>query len=605
MDFGKVLSMRNSSPSQEPVLACCNVSVTYAMRGRDVAAVRDVDLHVMQGEAIGIVGESGSGKSTLALAVMRYLGRNGVVENGQILFKSKDMAALSSAALRRVRGAGIAMVYQDPAAALNPAMRLSAQLIEALMCHEDVSADTAWTRARDMLGALRVMDPERIMKAYPHQVSGGQQQRVVIAMALLTKPDVLLLDEPTTALDATVEAEIVALIKSLAAEFGTALVFISHNLALLRQTCDRLYVMQDGRVVESGLSEDLFKAAQHPYTQALLAAMVDVTAPVPAREVSGDVVLAGNRLSKSFKTNHAIVHAVRHVDVRVRAGETLAIVGESGSGKTTLARLLIGLELADTGTVSLRGNALSDLALHARSPEDVRALQMIFQNPAETLNPSRRVGMQLVRVLRKFGVARSDADARAQALKLIDAVQLPTSVAGALPHQLSGGQQQRVAIARAFAGNPAAIIADEPVSALDASVQLVVLEALAEMQRTVGTSVVLISHDLGMVRSVADRIVVMYMGQIVEEGATQAVFEPPYHPYTEALLSAIFGWESSDLPAQTPDHAQALGGCAFAARCRHRLGNICVTDAPPMAVLADGHRIRCHLNFAGSSTLAD
>ncbi len=597
--------MRNSSLSEEPVLACCNVSVTYAMRGRDIAAVRNVDLQVMHGEAIGIAGESGSGKSTLALAVMRYLGRNGVIENGQILFKGQDMAALSSAALRRVRGAGIAMVYQDPAAALNPAMRLSAQLIEALTCHEDVPVDTAWTRARDMLVALRVTDPERIMNAYPHQVSGGQQQRVVIAMALLTKPDVLLLDEPTTALDATVEAEIVALIKSLAAELGTALVFISHNLALLRRTCDRLYVMQDGRVVESGPSEDLFKAAQHPYTQALVAAMIDVTASVPAREVSGGVVLAGNRLSKSFMTDQTVVHAVMDVDISVRAGETLAIVGESGSGKTTLARLLIGLLVAERGTVSLRGNVLPELALYVRNAEDVRALQMIFQNPAETLNPSRRVGVQLARVLRKFGVARSDADARAQVLKLLDAVQLPKSVADALPHQLSGGQQQRVAIARAFAGNPAAIIADEPVSALDASVQLVVLEALAEMQRTVGTSVVLISHDLGMVRSVADRIAVMYRGQIVEEGATQAVFEPPYHPYTEALLSVLSDGELSDLPTQAPDHARALDGCAFAARCRHQLGDICVTDVPPMVVRAGGHRIRCHLSFSGSSTLAD
>ena len=600
--------MRNSSPPQEPVLVCRNVSVTYAMRGRDVTAVQNVDLHVMPGEAIGIAGESGSGKSTLALAVMRYLGRNGVIENGQILFKGQDMAALSATALRHVRGAGIAMVYQDPAAALNPAMRLSAQLIEALTCHEDVPADTAWTRARDMLVSLRVTDPERIMNAYPHQVSGGQQQRIVIAMALLTKPDVLLLDEPTTALDATVEAETVALIKNLAAELGTALVFISHNLALLRRACDRLYVMQNGRVVESGLSEDIFNAAQHPYTQALLAAMVDIMAPVPVRGVCGDIVLAGNRLSKSFKADQAVVHAVMDVDISVRAGEMLAIVGESGSGKTTLARLLIGLLVAESGTVSLHGDALPDLALDARKSDDVRALQMVFQNPAETLNPSRRVGVQLARVLRKFGVARSDRDARAQTLKLLDAVQLPASVADALPHQLSGGQQQRIAIARAFAGNPAAIIADEPVSALDASVQLVVLEALAEMQRTFDTSVVLISHDLGMVRSVADRVAVMYMGQIVEEGATQAVFAPPYHPYTESLLSVISGGESAYLPTQTldtPDHARVLRGCAFAAQCRHRLGDICMTDAPPVIVLADGHRIRCHLNFPGSPTFAD
>lgn len=593
--------MRNASPLHKPVLACHKLSVTYAMRGRDVAALRDVDLHVMYGEAIGIAGESGSGKSTLALAVMRYLGRNGVIENGHILFKDQDMTALSSAALRRVRGAGIAMVYQDPAAALNPAMRLGVQLAEALTCHEDLSADTAWTRARDMLVALRVADPERIMNAYPHQVSGGQQQRVVIAMALLAKPDVLLLDEATTALDATVEAEIVALVKSLAAKLGTALVFISHNLALLRRTCDRLYVMQDGCVVESGPSEDLFKAAQHPYTQMLFAAMVDITAPVSVREISGDVVLAGNQLSKSFKTDQGTVHAVKDVSISVRAGETVAIVGESGSGKTTLARLLIGLEVADVGTVSLHGNALVNLALYARNPEDVRALQMIFHNPSETLNPSRRIGVQFMRVLRKLGVAQSDADARTQVVSHLDAVQLPSSVAGALPHQLSGGQQQRVAIARAFAGNPAAIIADEPVSALDASVQAVVLEVLAEMQRNFGTSVLLISHDLGMVRRVADRIVVMYRGQVVEEGATQAVFEPPYHPYTEALLSAISGETPPDLPTPTLDHTLALGGCAFAARCRHRLGDLCVTDAPPVVALAGGHRIRCHLNFSGHS----
>jgi peptide/nickel transport system ATP-binding protein len=655
---------------REPILECRNLSVSYASRAGDVPAVVGFNLALVRGEAHGLVGESGCGKSTVALAIMRHLGRAGRVVEGRVLFQGRDMAALGREELRRIRGAEIAMIYQEPMASLNPSMSVGEQLIEVPMVHDGVGRRDAAARARVMLERVRMADGERIMRSYPHQISGGQQQRIVIAMALLSNPKLLLLDEPTTALDVTVEAEIVDLIRGISAEFGTTMLYISHNLGLVRETCDRVTVMYSGEAVEVGGVADVFSHMRHPYTRGLIASipvpgadknrrplaaipgqlppplgrppgchfgprcaffaagrcdaaavpMAAVDSPqdhasrclrvdeipwdAPAAAAAGrpaasfgEIVLEVKNLLKRFDR----VSANEGLTFDARRGETVAIVGESGCGKSTFARILMGLVQATSGSIKFADLELCQLPVTRRSRDTIRSLQMIFQNPFDTLNPSHSVGSQLARVIRKLGVRREESLVRERVLELLDLVKLPRDFAERRPRQLSGGQKQRIGVARAFAGEPALVVADEPVSALDVSVQAAIAELLIDIQRREGTTLLFISHDLSLVRYLSDRVVVMYLGQIMEQGRTDEVFAPPYHPYTEALLAAIpiadrrYVKRKVLLTGDIPSASNPPPGCRFSTRCPHRMPGTCDVLVPPVRDFAPDHRIACHL----------
>ncbi len=678
--------MRQTS-EQSPILECKDLCISYYTRAGEIPAVADFNLTVQPGEAIGIVGESGCGKSTVALAIMQYMGKNGGIKSGTIKFQGADMTAMSEEELRRLRGSRISMVYQEPMASLNPSMRVGEQLMEVPLYHDNVTAAEARKRALHMLDNMRLPDPQRIFNSYPHQISGGQQQRVVIAMALLSNPSLLLLDEPTTALDVTVEAGIVELIRTISSEFGTSMIYISHNLGLILDTCDRIAVMYSGEVVEEGTVAEVFNQMRHPYTRGLLSSIplpgTDKNArpllpirgqlPLPHErpdgcnfaprcdhaqsgvcdhglihmdEVEGEhghevrcrrfreidwvahqpkgiiteatkpgrVVLQVKNMKKYYELRDDSFLAmfkggrVRHVKANeditfeAREGETVAIVGESGCGKTTFAKVLMGLEQATAGEVLLNGEELGQKPVDRRRPQTVGLLQMVFQNPFDTLNPSHTVGGQIARVIRKFGVESDRRKVAERVFELLDLVKLPRDFARRKPRQLSGGQKQRIGIARAFAGNPAVVVADEPVSALDVSVQAAVTGLLTDIQNRLKTTLLFISHDLSVVRYLADRIVVMYLGTIMEQGTTDQVFAPPYHPYTEALLSAVPIADTSVrkkhivLTGELPSAVNPPPGCPFQTRCPRKIGAICETEAPPVKKMEDGHQIACHLS---------
>ncbi|MFZ5709505.1 MAG: dipeptide ABC transporter ATP-binding protein [Pseudomonadota bacterium] len=669
-----------------PILEIENLSISFFTRLREIPAVMDFSCTVQPGEAMGLVGESGCGKSTVALAVMRDLGRNGRIVGGSIRFKGRDLTRMSEEDLRQVRGSEIAMIYQEPMASLNPAMKIGDQLAEVPMIHEATSRDEAMRRALDVIRDVRIPDPERIVNAYPHQLSGGQQQRIVIAMALMSKPALLILDEPTTALDVTVEAAVVDLVKDLGEKYGTSMLFISHNLGLVLDVCDRICVMYSGEAVETGSVKDVFDKMRHPYTQALFRSIplpgadknarplvaipgnfplpherppgcnfgprcdyfqkgrcdaaevpmfgvegadrhetrclrfreIDWDAPVRAaranvRAEPGRVVLKMENLKKYYEVASSklfgggarkVVKANETLSFEAREGETLAIVGESGCGKSTFAKVLMGLETATSGQILLYDNEIQSTPIESRSTETVSGVQMVFQNPFDTLNPSMTVGRQIIRALEIFGEGKSDAERRERMLELLDLVKLPRQFADRMPRQLSGGQKQRVGIARAFAGGAKIVVADEPVSALDVSVQAAVTDLLMEIQRKNRTTLLFISHDLSIVRYLSDRVMVMYLGHVVELGTTDQVFSPPYHPYTEALLSAVPIADTRVvrkrivLEGDIPSAMNPPPGCPFQTRCRWKSkvpGNLCETEVPPMRMLAGGHQIKCHL----------
>ncbi len=677
-----------AAQNADPILEIENLSISFFTRKGEIPAVMDFSCTVMPGEAMGIVGESGCGKSTVSLGVMRDLSNVGKIVGGRIKFKGKDMGDLSDAELRAIRGNEIAMIYQEPMASLNPAMKIGRQLMEVPLIHDKVSSDEAYKRALEMVRSVRLPDPERIMRSFPHQLSGGQQQRIVIAMALLSNPALLLLDEPTTALDVTVEAGIVELVKGLGEQFGTSMIFVSHNLGLILETCDRITVMYSGEAVETGSIKDVFDHMRHPYTQGLFRSIplpgadknsrpliaipgqlplpherpkgcnfgprchhfkpgLCDAAEIPMIEVEGHdrhfsrcvrfneidwnalpegattekeavkpgaPVLKIENLKKYYEVAaNAIfggaetrtVKANEQISFEARESETVAIVGESGCGKSTLAKVLLGLETATSGTVTLANTEIEDTPIEKRDTETVSGIQMVFQNPFDTLNPSHSVGSQIIRTLEKFKIGDTVEDRRKRMFELLDLVKLPRAFAERMPRQLSGGQKQRIGVARAFAGNAKVVVADEPVSALDVSVQAAVTELLMDIQRKNKTTMLFISHDLSVVRYIADRVVVMYLGHIVETGTTDQIFSPPYHPYTEALLSAIPIADTSVvkkhivLEGDIPSAMNPPPGCPFQTRCRWKQfvpGNKCETQVPPMKDLGNGHKSLCWLD---------
>jgi len=667
---------------REPILEINNLSVSFFTRHGEIPAVMDFSMTVHAGEAMGLVGESGCGKSTVALAIMRYLGGNGRITEGSIRFRGREMTEMTGAELRELRGSQISMIYQEPMASLNPAMRVGLQLMEVPLSHEYISIEEAKQRSLEMLEAVRLPDPERIFQSYPHQISGGQQQRIVIAMALLSQPTLLLLDEPTTALDVTVEAGIVELVRDLGREFGTSMLFVSHNLGLILETCDRITVMYSGEAVESGQIKNVFRKMLHPYTQGLLRSIplpgTDKTAqpliPIPGQlplpherpqgcnfgprcnhfqsgkcnvkkipmisvndsehfsrclrvsEIDwnavpessvqaekmemGNTILAVHNLSKHYdvsanalfaSSKSGTVKANENISFEAKKGEIVAIVGESGCGKSTLAKILLGLEEASQGNAEFEGVDLAYSPVERRSVKTVAHLQIVFQNPFDTLNPSHTIGNQIIRALEKFGVGQSPDNRREQMLELLDLVKLPREFERRIPRQLSGGQKQRVGIARAFAGKPSLVVADEPVSALDVSVQAAITELLTDIQLKEKTTLLFISHDLSMVRYLADRVIVMYLGRIVEQGSADEIFSPPYHPYTEALLSAVpiadpdIVKEHIILEGDIPSALNPPSGCPFHTRCHRKIEGLCDYEIPPLKHLSSGHDISCHL----------
>ncbi len=672
-----------------PILEIDKLSISFFTRLREIPAVMDFSAKIMPGEALGVVGESGCGKSTVALGVMQDLGVNGRIVGGSIKFKGRDLNTMTTEELRDIRGSQIAMIYQEPMASLNPAMRIGKQLMEVPMIHEGVSEKEAYERALEVVTDVKLPDPARMLNSFPHQLSGGQQQRIVIAMALMSKPSLLILDEPTTALDVTVEAAVVELVKDLGKKYGTSMLFISHNLGLVLETCDRICVMYSGEAVERGSIEDVFDEMQHPYTQALFRSIplpgadknarplvaipgnfplpherppgcnfgprcdyfeagrcdasdikmrpihgndrhesrclkfeeIDWNAPIEVgaqteKPEPGRVVLKMDNLKKYYEVaasalfgggNKKVVKANETLSFEARESETLAIVGESGCGKSTFAKVLMGLETATDGQILLDNKNIESTGIEDRDTQTVADVQMVFQNPFDTLNPSMTVGRQIIRALEIFKIGNSDEERKNRMLELLDLVKLPRAFADRMPRQLSGGQKQRVGIARAFAGGARIVVADEPVSALDVSVQAAVTDLLMEIQRNEKTTLLFISHDLSIVRYLSDRVMVMYLGHVVELGTTEQVFAPPYHPYTEALLSAVPIADTSVkkkhivLEGDIPSAMNPPSGCPFQTRCRwkDKAGAAkCESEVPPVRVLADGHQVKCHLSDA-------
>ena len=675
------------------------LTISYEVNKRWIPAVRDFHLQLRPGQIVGLVGESGSGKSTIALALMHYLSNNGRVERGgQLRFAGEDLLEKSDAEMRRFWAKRIKFVPQNAGAALNPSIKIGPQVLETLRAADGIDGDAAYDSMMRVFHDVRLVDPERVAQRYPHELSGGMQQRVTIAMALISNPELLIMDEPTTGLDVTTEAAILDLVRGLIAERGTGVIYISHNLGVIAQLCERVIVLYAGEIMEEAPVLDLFQAPRHPYTIGLISSvptpgqskraaplqsiagnppaltsmpggcvfaercawaidicrdkrppleeladeravrchrweelsptlnpspkvregLADVKAPLPSSwgkgpgdgGASGETLMQVSDLSKHFPVVRSVrehlaraapspIRAVDGVDLHLRAGRTLGLVGESGSGKTTLARLIIGLEERSGGKLELLG---MDVRNHVRdrSQDVLSKIQMVFQNPQNSLNPYLSVRQAIRRPLIKLR-GFSPADADAEALDLLARVNLRPEYADRYPDELSGGEKQRVAIARAFASDPDLIICDEPVSALDVSVQSAVLNLLAALQDEHGSAYLFISHNLSVVGYLADTIAVMYLGQLVEVGEARELFQAPYHPYSEALVSAIPVADprhtqerillSDDLPS-----AQNLpSGCRFHTRCPRKIGDICEREEPPWRRGDAGHLIRCHI----------
>lgn len=528
------------------VLRIRGLSVGYRTRHGIVDGARDVDLDVSEGEIVALVGESGSGKTTTAHSILQMLPPAAIVRSGSVRLEGRDLLTLSERQLRAVRGARVAHVPQDPGTSLDPLRRIGPQVAEVLRIHGLASRREAAGEAVELLRAAGLDRPETRARQYPHQLSGGMRQRVLVAIALAALPRLVVADEPTSALDVTVQKKVLDHLSGLVREHGTSVLLITHDLAVAAERADRVVVMREGRVVESGPGSQVLDRPQHAYTRQLIADDPSLTvahrgrrpsdggtAPRPLLEVSG--------LRKEFRAGArgaAPVVAVDDVSLTVARGRTLAIVGESGSGKSTTARLVLRLERPDAGTVVLDGTDVT--ALRGRELRAVRQrLQYVYQNPFASLDPRQSVGDIVSEPLRAFGLLDSAAQRRARANELVDRVALPGSVLARRPAELSGGQRQRVAIARALALGPELVVCDEPVSALDVTVQAQILRLLVTLQEESGLSYLFISHDLAVVRSIADDVLVMQAGRVVERGTVDAIFESPQHDYTRELLSSI------------------------------------------------------------------
>jgi peptide/nickel transport system ATP-binding protein len=529
------------------VLDIKNLEVTFATDGGDVHAVDNVSLSVNAGEVLAVVGESGSGKTVTAKTILGLLPETAVT-NGLVLLGQNNVIALSKKKLREVRGTDVAMVFQEPSTALNPVYTVGWQIAEGLRAHGKYSRKQSQAMAVDILRKVGIPDPEERVNYYPHQFSGGQKQRVVIAMALVLEPELIVADEPTTALDVTVQAEILDLLRRVRDEFGTAIVLITHNMGVVADLADRVAVMFNGKVVEEAPVKELFATPKDPYTQKLLASVPKLgtggaraTARAAARtEALGAPVIVADDLVIQYpgRFGRPGFRAVNGVSFSISPGEVLGLVGESGSGKTTIGRAIAGLTPVTGGSLKVLGHEM--LGVKERSFKKVRAdIGFVFQDPASSFNPLLTIAECVAEPLLVHGRVSSVAAARTRVDELLEAVQLPKSFASRYPHELSGGQRQRASLARSLALEPSLLIADEPTSALDVSVQARVLELFAELQKEFGFAALFISHDLAVVDMLADRIAVLYHGELVEEGSGSEVLGAPKHPYTQRLLASL------------------------------------------------------------------
>ena len=609
-----------------------DLTVRYRTPGGEIEALSSISLKARKGSTLALVGESGSGKSTVALAAMGLLPQEATIPSGRILFDGQDIMIMNAEERRRLRGSRIGLIFQDPFSVLNPSLRIGDQVGEGLVHHRDFSTKRAFARAIELLDEVGIVKPEAVAKAYPHELSGGMRQRALIAGALASEPDLLILDEPTTALDVTIEAQILELLEQLRRQRGLTMVFISHNLGVVRRIADEVAVLYAGQIVEQGRTEDVLQRPIHPYAKGLLAAIPRLgqkgeLAAIPGRlpdlrnppsgcrfakrcpfatpdsdkpqilrelgdrqvrctnaealrdtpwprlsegEQSAAIapsphagpVVAVENLTKTFALHSGLafkgwrpvatstqIRAVDDISIEVAAGEVLGLVGESGSGKTTLGRSILRLVEPDSGTIRIAGEIVSGKPQRALEAMR-RTAQIVFQNPDSSLNPRKTIGELLARPIERFGLAPS-GEIPARVRQLLDLVRLPAHYVDRYAHQMSGGEKQRIGIARALATEPRFIVCDEPVSALDVSVQAAIVNLLADLRDRLGVAYLFISHDISVVAHLADRVAVMHHGKIVEIGPADEVMNAPKHPYTIKLLSVV---PRVDGPAYQANH---------------------------------------------------
>jgi peptide/nickel transport system ATP-binding protein len=663
----------------DPILSVRDLRTWFLTDAGVVRAVDGVSFDLRRGETLGIVGESGSGKSVCAKSIMRLLDPPARIVGGSIFFRGRDLAKLDEEEIRDIRGREIAMVFQDPMTSLNPVLRIAKQIVEAMTAHGRFKQGAAELRAIDLLRRMGVSEPDRAVRSYPHQYSGGMRQRVMLAMGFSNEPALLIADEPTTALDVTIQAQILDLLRGLNADLGTAIILISHDLGVIANLCGRVLVMYAGEVVEEGAPEDLLSDPRHPYTWALLhaAPRIDVEVadrrlvtiegqppdplawpegcrfrarcpfavakcaehpallPVgegraarcwitqdgarlqaPARAIvsappatasAPAPLLELRNLKKHFLlpkeglfAPHRVLHAVDGVDLQVMRGETVGLVGESGCGKSTLARLVVRLHEPTDGKVIFEGHDITHATQKTIRPLR-RRMQMIFQDPYASLNPRMRVGEILAGPLTLHGTVPDDATARSRVTELLGLVGLPATSADRFPHEFSGGQRQRISIARALAVGPDFVVADEPISALDVNIQAQIINLMVELQEELGLTYLFIAHDLAVVRHVCDRIVVLYLGKVMEVAPAAELFARPLHPYTRTLISAAPVADARlerarrrvPMRGEPPSAIAPPSGCRFRTRCP-AAQPVCAAEEPPLVVAADGQAVACH-----------
>ncbi|MGY8661275.1 ABC transporter ATP-binding protein [Bradyrhizobium sp. UFLA05-109] len=529
--------------SEQPVLSLNGLSVRLPKGADRTHALNDVSLSIASNEILCLVGESGSGKSMMANAIIRLLPAEVGIENGRMMFDGRDLCTIDPAAMREVRGAGIAMIFQEPMTALNPLRTVGDQIAEMFRIHTNLSKAEIGARVLSLLEDVRIPNPKSAAKAYPHELSGGQRQRAMIAMALALDPKLLIADEPTTALDVTTQAQILKLIRDLQQRKKTAVLFITHDFGVVAEIADRVVVMQHGKIVEQGTADDVLSRPTHAYTKQLIAAVPPLAAP-PPRPLSSDDILTITNVAKTYRTGGflgrgaRVTAAVKDASLTLPRGATLGIVGESGSGKSTLARCIVRLIDPDHGAILVDGKDWAKLPRDDIRRE-TRHIQMVFQDPFASLNPRRKAAELVAQGPIVHGTPR--ATAMTEARELFALVGLDPSAGDRFPHEFSGGQRQRIGLARALALKPDVLIADEPVSALDVSVQAQVLKLLGELRERLGLSIVFITHDLRVAAQVCDLVAVMKDGEIVEHGLVADVFGRPQHPYTQALLASVPG----------------------------------------------------------------
>jgi peptide/nickel transport system ATP-binding protein len=670
----------------EPLLQVSDLRTWFFTDAGVVRAVDGVSFTLLRGETLGIVGESGSGKSVAAKSIMSLLDEPARIVEGSIRFRGKEITALSEAELRDIRGAEIAMVFQDPMTSLNPVLRISHQLIETMTAHGRFTSEAARTRAASLLGRMGIAGPERVLDSWPHQFSGGMRQRVMLAMGFANEPSLILADEPTTALDVTIQAQILDLLRALNADLGTAVILISHDLGVIATICSRVLVMYAGEVVEEGHPQDLLTDPRHPYTWALLHAAprldgapgdrrlatiegqppdprawpegcrfrarcpfaIDACArhpdllpiddnrsarcwvtqggatlrpPMPRAATTAGVqqaaasapLLEVRGLVKhfplprdNFLEEHRVLRALDGVNVEVFPGETVGLVGESGCGKSTLARLVMRLEEPTAGRIVFDGQDISHASQAAIRPLR-RRMQMIFQDPYASLNPRMTVGEILSGPLRLHGLVAGAKAARERVGELLNLVGLPPEAAARFPHEFSGGQRQRISIARALAVEPVFVVGDEPISALDVNIQAQIINLMIGLQERLRLTYLFIAHDLAVVRHISDRIVVLYLGRVVETAPAAELFLRPLHPYTTSLISAVPTLDASAskqrivLSGEVPSAINPPSGCHFRTRCPAATPR-CAQETPVLTEVANRHSVACH--FPGSVAIA-